>query len=29
VYPILEQWKQRIIEEQLLQPQAIYGYLSG
>jgi len=26
VYPILEQWKQRIIEEQLLQPQAIYGY---
>ena len=26
VYPILEHWKQRIVEEQLLQPQAIYGY---
>jgi 5-methyltetrahydrofolate--homocysteine methyltransferase len=26
VYPILEHWKQRIIEEQLLHPQAIYGY---
>ena len=26
VYPILEQWKQRIVEENLLQPQAIYGY---
>ncbi len=26
VYPILEQWKQRIFEEQLLHPQAIYGY---
>jgi len=27
VYPILEQWKQRIIEEQLLQPQAIYAII--
>jgi len=26
VYPILEQWKQRIAEEHLLHPQAIYGY---
>ncbi|OUL33951.1 methionine synthase [Nostoc sp. 106C] len=26
VYPILEQWKQRIIEENLLHPQVIYGY---
>jgi len=26
VYPILEQWKQQILEEQLLNPQAIYGY---
>ncbi|GAC1458547.1 MAG: methionine synthase [Chamaesiphon sp.] len=26
VYPILEQWKQRIVEENLLHPQAIYGY---
>jgi 5-methyltetrahydrofolate--homocysteine methyltransferase len=26
VYPILEQWKQRIVEEQLLYPQMIYGY---
>ena len=26
VYPILKQWKQRIVEEKLLQPQAIYGY---
>lgn len=26
VYPILEQWKQRIVEEQLLHPQAVYGY---
>ncbi|MCX7595289.1 MAG: methionine synthase [Fischerella sp.] len=26
VYPILEEWKQRIIEENLLHPQVIYGY---
>lgn len=26
VYPILQQWKQRIIEENLLHPQVIYGY---
>lgn len=26
VYPILENWKQRIMEEKLLHPQAIYGY---
>ncbi|MBN3895821.1 MAG: methionine synthase [Nostoc sp. NOS(2021)] len=26
VYPVLETWKQRIIEENLLHPQAIYGY---
>ncbi|MBD2594457.1 methionine synthase [Nostoc spongiaeforme FACHB-130] len=26
VYPILESWKQRIIEENLLHPQVIYGY---
>ncbi|MEO3704749.1 methionine synthase [Trichormus azollae] len=26
VYPILEDWKQRIIEENLLHPQVIYGY---
>jgi 5-methyltetrahydrofolate--homocysteine methyltransferase len=26
VYPVLEQWKQRVIAEKLLHPQAIYGY---
>ncbi|NER49596.1 MAG: methionine synthase [Symploca sp. SIO1A3] len=26
VYPILEEWKQRIVEEKLLQPQVVYGY---
>jgi 5-methyltetrahydrofolate--homocysteine methyltransferase len=26
VYPVLEEWKQRIIEENLLHPQVIYGY---
>ncbi|HBE21212.1 MAG TPA: methionine synthase [Cyanobacteria bacterium UBA11149] len=26
VYPILEKWKQRIVEEKLLHPTAIYGY---
>ncbi|HEY9692002.1 MAG TPA: methionine synthase [Oculatellaceae cyanobacterium] len=26
VYPILEQWKQRIIAENLLHPQVVYGY---
>jgi len=26
VYPILEQWKHKIITEKLLHPQAIYGY---
>ena len=26
VYPILEQWKHRIVAENLLHPQAIYGY---
>ncbi|MEH2218624.1 MAG: methionine synthase [Nostoc sp.] len=26
VYPVLETWKQRIIEENLLHPQVIYGY---
>jgi 5-methyltetrahydrofolate--homocysteine methyltransferase len=26
VYPVLEQWKQKIVEEKLLHPQAIYGY---
>lgn len=26
VYPILNQWKQRIVAEKLLHPQAIYGY---
>ena len=26
VYPILEEWKQRIVAEKLLHPQAIYGY---
>ncbi|MEH2401749.1 methionine synthase [Nostoc sp.] len=26
VYPVLETWKQRIIEEYLLHPQVIYGY---
>ncbi|MBW4616965.1 MAG: methionine synthase [Desmonostoc vinosum HA7617-LM4] len=26
VYPVLEVWKQRIIEENLLHPQIIYGY---
>ncbi|MBD2199346.1 MULTISPECIES: methionine synthase [Calothrix] len=26
VHPILEQWKRRIIEENLLHPQVIYGY---
>ena len=26
VYPILEQWKHRIVDENLLHPQAVYGY---
>jgi 5-methyltetrahydrofolate--homocysteine methyltransferase len=26
VYPILERWKQKIVEEKLLQPQVVYGY---
>ncbi|MBD2385693.1 methionine synthase [Cylindrospermum sp. FACHB-282] len=26
VYPVLESWKQRIIEENLLHPQVVYGY---
>jgi 5-methyltetrahydrofolate--homocysteine methyltransferase len=26
VYPLLEQWKARVIAEQLLQPQLVYGY---
>ncbi len=26
VYPILEEWKQRIVQENLLHPQAVYGY---
>ncbi|PPS40218.1 methionine synthase [Chroococcidiopsis sp. TS-821] len=26
VYPILESWKQRIVAENLLHPQAVYGY---
>lgn len=26
VYPILSEWKQRIFEENLLHPQAVYGY---
>jgi len=26
VYPILEQWKERVITENLLHPQAVYGY---
>ncbi|WP_414549560.1 methionine synthase [Anabaena sp. CCY 0017] len=26
VYPILEGWKQRVIEENLLHPQVVYGY---
>ncbi|MBD2093026.1 methionine synthase [Microcoleus sp. FACHB-1515] len=26
VYPILENWKQRVIRENLLQPQVVYGY---
>ena len=26
VYPVLEDWKQRIIQEKLLHPQVIYGY---
>jgi 5-methyltetrahydrofolate--homocysteine methyltransferase len=26
VYPILANWKQRVIEENLLQPQVVYGY---
>ena len=26
VYPILEEWKQRVIEEKLLHPQVVYGY---
>jgi 5-methyltetrahydrofolate--homocysteine methyltransferase len=26
VYPILEEWKQRILAENLLHPQAVYGY---
>ncbi len=25
-YPILEQWKQRVVQENLLHPQAVYGY---
>ncbi|AFY31446.1 methionine synthase [Calothrix sp. PCC 7507] len=28
VYPVLETWKQRIIEENLLHPQVVYGYFS-
>ena len=27
VYPVLEQWKERVITENLLHPQAVYGYL--
>ncbi|WAL60525.1 methionine synthase [Thermocoleostomius sinensis] len=26
VYPVLEQWKQRIVNENLLHPQVVYGY---
>ena len=26
VYPILEQWKQRVVAENLLHPQVVYGY---
>ncbi len=26
VHPILEQWKQRVVEENLLEPQVVYGY---
>jgi 5-methyltetrahydrofolate--homocysteine methyltransferase len=26
VYPILSEWKQRVVEERLLHPQVIYGY---
>lgn len=26
VYPVLEQWKERVITENLLHPQAVYGY---
>ncbi len=26
VYPILEEWKQRVVEEKLLLPQVVYGY---
>ncbi|WP_416668140.1 methionine synthase [Egbenema bharatensis] len=26
VYPVLEQWKQRVVEENLLHPQVVYGY---
>ncbi|MCL1467552.1 methionine synthase [Argonema galeatum] len=26
VYPVLEHWKQRVIEEKLLHPQVVYGY---
>ncbi|MBR8840388.1 MAG: methionine synthase [Stigonema ocellatum SAG 48.90 = DSM 106950] len=26
VYPILAEWKQRVVEENLLHPQAVYGY---
>ncbi|MDX2214134.1 MAG: methionine synthase [Oculatellaceae cyanobacterium bins.114] len=26
VYPILEQWKQRVVSENLLHPQVVYGY---
>ena len=28
VYPVLETWKQRIVEENLLHPQVIYGYFA-
>lgn len=26
VYPVLEQWKQKVIDENLLHPQVVYGY---
>ena len=26
VYPVLQEWKRRIVEEKLLQPQVVYGY---
>ncbi len=26
VYPILEEWKQRVVQENLLHPQVVYGY---